>query len=97
MNLEILGAVASLQQEYQRYVLAAGDWQSQPAAIKGTDFLYRGKLIFLAPLKATCVMKRISTIDDYFLVSRALAGRIRCPMCRRIATLLRAGLWGPPH
>ena len=38
-NLELLGAVAALQQKHQRYILAAVDWQNKPAAIGSTDFL----------------------------------------------------------
>ena len=44
VNLELLGAVAALQQKHQRYILAGGDWQNRPAAFSSTDFLFKGRL-----------------------------------------------------
>ena len=75
-NLEILGAIAALQQKHQRHVVAAGDWQNKPMAIKSTDLLYRGKLSIKAPDRATCIMKKSSSIIDYFMVSNNMVGRM---------------------
>ena len=78
-NLELLGAVAALQQQYQRNLLAAGDWQNPPAKICKTGLLFRGRLSLVAPTRPTCIMKKSSSVIDFFLVSKAMAGRLSKP------------------
>ena len=74
-NLDLMGKVAAVQEQHQRYVIAAGDWQNKPAALASTGLLYRGKLEIVAPTRPTCIMKKSSTTIDYFVVSKAIAPR----------------------
>ena len=78
-RLELLGAIASLQDKHQRYVIAAGDWQNRPPAINSTGVLHKGRLTTISPKRATCVMKKSSSIIDFFIASAALAPRFSEP------------------
>ena len=69
-NLELLGAVAAAQHLHQRHLIAAGDWQNQPAAVTKTDYLTRGQLCIAAPARPTCIMRKSSSTIDYFIVSK---------------------------
>ena len=78
-NLELLGAVAAIQEQHQRHLLAAGDWQNQPGVISKTDWLKRGNLSIAAPSRPTCIMKKSSSTIDYYVVSKPLATRLAHP------------------
>ena len=79
MNLELLGDIASLQRREARYLLAAGDWQNQPKALGASGWTLRAGLTTHAPKKATCIMKKSSSIIDYMVTSNEIATRCSTP------------------
>lgn len=78
-NLELLGNIAALQRQESRYVLAAGDWQNQPAAITRVGWTTRACTTLHAPKRATCIMRKSSSVIDYFVTSNELSTRCSQP------------------
>ena len=78
-NLELLGNIAALQRQENRYLIAAGDWQNNASAISRSGWTTRAGLTTHSPTKATCIMKKSSSTIDFMITSNELNNRCSTP------------------